>query len=235
MRRTGLSVAVLMAVGLLPARAAAGDVSAVGPYARIAVLRPHDGKTVDFESGYVRHLAWHRDAGDTWAWYGWSIWATDSRSRWFVYATFGRSPEELDHPVAPTDDEKDNLLNVSPHVEWIENGLYEFLPEISHGNGIPTAAPRTELTTIHLRPGTEKAFEGALAAAPGPRSETLWFRMLAGGDAPKYVRLRAKATLSAVLAGAGEQALPRAASDLVTRVKVEILALRPTMSLGLRP
>ena len=27
-----------------------------GPYARIAVLRPHDGDTVDFEAGYSRHL-----------------------------------------------------------------------------------------------------------------------------------------------------------------------------------
>jgi hypothetical protein len=36
-----------------------------GPYARIAVLRPHDGDTVDFEAGYIRHLAWHQNAGET--------------------------------------------------------------------------------------------------------------------------------------------------------------------------
>ncbi len=36
-----------------------------GPYARMAVLRPHDGKTVDFEAGYIRHLEWHRQARDT--------------------------------------------------------------------------------------------------------------------------------------------------------------------------
>jgi len=40
------------------------------PYARIAILRPHDGDTVDFEAGYIRHLAWHQQAGDTWVWYG---------------------------------------------------------------------------------------------------------------------------------------------------------------------
>ena len=37
-----------------------------GPYARIAVLRPHDGDTTDFEAGYIRHLDWHKQAGDTW-------------------------------------------------------------------------------------------------------------------------------------------------------------------------
>src|SRR5262249_19814132 len=33
--------------------------TARGPYARVAVLRPHEGHTVDFEAGYVRHLDWH--------------------------------------------------------------------------------------------------------------------------------------------------------------------------------
>jgi len=36
-----------------------------GPYARIAILRPHDGDTVDFEAGYIRHLEWHRQAKDS--------------------------------------------------------------------------------------------------------------------------------------------------------------------------
>ena len=42
-------------------------------YARIAVLRPHDGHTVDFEAGYIRYLDWHRQARDTWVWYGWNV------------------------------------------------------------------------------------------------------------------------------------------------------------------
>src|SRR5439155_18277274 len=103
-----------------------------GPYARIAVLRPHDGQTTEFEAGYLRHLAWHQQAGDKWIWYGWSIWA-GNRYRWFVYATFGHSAASFDSAVAPAEDERDNVLNVAPHVEWIENGLYEFLPALSRG------------------------------------------------------------------------------------------------------
>ena len=37
-------------------------------YARIAILRPHDGDTIDFEAGYTRHLAWHQQAKNTWVW-----------------------------------------------------------------------------------------------------------------------------------------------------------------------
>src|SRR3712207_749574 len=81
-----------------------GAQSERGPYARIALLRPHDGKTVEFEAGYIRHLEWHRQAKDPWAWYGWTIWAGE-RQRWFVYATFGHTAANLDNPVSPADDE----------------------------------------------------------------------------------------------------------------------------------
>ena len=51
----------------------AGAQAAGGPFARIAILRPHDRDTVDFEAGYIRHLEWHRQARDTWVWYGWNV------------------------------------------------------------------------------------------------------------------------------------------------------------------
>ena len=204
-----------------------------GPYARIAVLRPHDGRTVEFEAGYIRHLAWHRQAGDPWVWYGWSVWAGE-RHRWFIYGTFGHSAASLDSAVAPADDERDNVLNVAPHVEYVANAVYEYLPGLSRGTGEPQPTARLELTTVDLVSGAATAFEAALGAGqsalPG---ETLWYRMVAGGATPRYVRLRPRLSLSAVLDGRSEQALPDAVSRLLTRTTVEILTLRPAMSLGL--
>ena len=95
-RRLGIFGSALLVSAVLPSPLAAQ--SEKGPYARIAVLRPHDGKTVDFEAGYIRHLDFHRQARDTWAWYGWTVWAGE-RQRWFVYATFGHSAASLDNPV----------------------------------------------------------------------------------------------------------------------------------------
>ena len=91
-----------------------------GPYARIAILRPHDGHTVDFEAGYIRHLEWHRQARDTWVWYGWNV-TFGERQRWFVYASFGHSAASLDSPVAPAEDERDNIANVTPHAQFLGN------------------------------------------------------------------------------------------------------------------
>ena len=196
-----------------------------GPYARIAVLRPHDGDTVDFEAGYIRHLEWHRQAKDSWVWYGWTIWAGE-RQRWFVYATFGHTATSLDQPVSPAEDERDNVANVTPHAQFVASGLYEFLPALSHGDGVPQPLARVEMTTVELTPGGEKAFESALAGEQASQQgETLWYRMIAGGGAPRYVRLRPRATLAALLD-------ERASLPAAAKTTIEIMNLRPTMSYG---
>ena len=87
---------------------------------------------------------------------------------------------------------------------------------------------------MDLVPGSAKAFEAAIAAGrSGLQGETLWFRLVAGGPTPRYVRLRPRSSLSAVLAGSSEQALPNAVRRLMAKATVEIWTLRPTMSLGL--
>ncbi len=206
-----------------------------GPYARIAVLRPHDGKTIDFEAGYIRHLEWHRQAKDIWVWYGWTIWAGE-RQRWFVYATFGHSAASLDSPVAPTEDERDNILNVTPHAEFMGNALYEYLPRLSRGTGAPQPTARLELTTVDLLPGAAEPFEAALSKGQSTsQGEMLWYRMVAGGTTPRYVRLRPRPSLSAILDGKSERALPDGSMHLIAKMTVEILNLRPAMSYGVSP
>jgi len=240
-RLLGIVGIVILAGTVLPTRPAAqtertsasAEATTDRPYARIAILRPHDGDTVDFEAGYIRHLEWHRQAKDTWVWYGWNV-TFGERQRWFVYASFGHSAASLDSPVAPAEDERDNLLNVAPHVEYMGNALYEYLPGLSRGTGEPQPTARLEFTTLDLVPGAAKAFEATLSAVQSTlQGETLWYRMVAGGAAPRYVRLRPRASLSAVLDGRSEQAPPDGANHLISKTTVEILTLRPTMSFGL--
>ncbi|MGH6689858.1 MAG: hypothetical protein ACREF4_04150 [Gammaproteobacteria bacterium] len=220
----------LVLLGAFALPALLGAQTGRGPYARIAILRPHDARTVDFEAGYMRHLAWHHQAGDPWVWYGWSIWAGE-RQRWFVYATFGHSAGSLDSSVAPAEDERDNVLNVVPHAQFVGNALYEYLPALSRGAPEPEPVPRLELTTVELLPGTGRTFETALSAQQSRlQGETLWFRMIAGGAAPRYVRLRPRRGLTPILEGTSEQSLPDGVNPLVVKVTTEILNLRPTMS-----
>jgi hypothetical protein len=57
--------------------------------------------------------------------------------------------------------------------------------------------------------------------------------MVAGGTTPRYVRLRPRQSLSAILEGRSEQALPEKVNDLIAKTTVEILNLRPAMCYGL--
>jgi hypothetical protein len=204
-------------------------------YARIAILRPHDGDTVDFEAGYIRHLAWHQQARDSWAWYGWTI-TFGERQRWFVYASFAHSPASLDTTVSPAEDERDNILNVLPHAQFLGNALYEFLPALSRGTGVPTPTARLELATVDVAVGAEQPFEAALRGARATlQNETLWYRLVAGGSAPRYVRLRPRATLASILSDGDGRSLPDQVNALVVKSTIEILTLRPAMSLGVAP
>ena len=225
----------LLAASAAPGASAAQPPRAAGPYARIAFLQPRDGQSGEFEAGYLRHLAWHQGAGDTWKWYGWSVWAAE-HPRWFVYATFGHAAADFDHPVNPADDERDNAVNVSPYVTWGENGLYEFLPNLSRGSGEPSMTPRMEVTIVELRPDATAAFEAAVSKqTANVHRETLWYREVVGGArAPRYVRLRPMPGIESALQASGEDALPAGVLSSVLRVSREIWSYRPTMSLGLQ-
>src|SRR6266496_928508 len=197
-----------------------------GPYARIAIMRALDGHSVDWEAGYIRHLEWHRQAKDTFAWYSYSVWASTERQRWIIYATFGHNAAELSNPVSPAEDERDNVINVLPHAQFLGNGIYEFLPALSRGDGVPTPTLRAEYTTVALSQGAGKAFESALAAEHSTlQGETLWYRMVAGGDTPRYVRLRPRASLAAILEERANQAVPDKVNGLISKMTIEILNL----------
>jgi hypothetical protein len=209
---------------------------APGPYARIAIMRALDGHSVDWEAGYIRHLEWHRQAKDTFAWYSYSVWASSERQRWIIYATFGHTAAELSNPVSPAEDERDNLINVLPHAQLLGNGVYEFLPALSRGNGVPTPTVRAEYTTVELNYGMGKAFEAALAAEQSKlQGETLWYRLVVGGNAPCYVRLRPRASLASILDERAEQVLPDKVDGLIAKMTVETLNLRPNMLVNVTP
>jgi hypothetical protein len=208
-----------------------------GPYARIAFMRALDeSHSVDLEAGYIRHLDWHRQAKDTFNWYSYSVWASTERQRWIIYATFGHTAAELGNPVSPAEDERDTIVNILPHVQFLGNEVYEFLPALSRGNGVPTPTLRAEYTTVEINYGAGKAFEAALAAEQSKlQGETLWYRLVVGGNIPRYVRLRPHASLESILDERVDQALPDKVNDLISKMTIETLNLRPNMLVNVMP
>jgi hypothetical protein len=229
---------ILIAVGVLSCLCSAQPVSPPphGPFARIAIMRALDGHAVEWEEGYIRHLAWHRQVKDPFGWYSYSVSASADRQRWIVYATFGHSAAELANPVSPADDERDSRLNILPHARFEGNWYYEFLAPLSRGDGVPTPLTQADVTTVDLVPGGGRAFEAALALAqPSLKGETLWFRLVAGGPSPRYLRLRPRASLAAILDERADLGLPDAVTSLVAHVTVETLNLRADMLVNVTP
>jgi hypothetical protein len=240
MNRYWLGILVVVLPALVVAQTAqrqdAQTGQSPGPYARIAFMRALDGHSVELDAGYIRHLDWHRRAKDPFNWYSYSVWASTERQRWIVYATFGHTAAEMNNPVYPAEDERDTLINVLPHAQFMGNSLYEFLPGLSHGTGVPTPTSRAEYATVEINYGAEKAFEAALAEEqPRLGAETLWYRLVIGGDSSRYVRLRPRASLATILEERADQGLPKKVQGLIVKMTVETLNLRPDMLVNVMP
>jgi hypothetical protein len=192
--------------------------------------------SVDLEAGYVRHLEWHRQVKDPFGWYSYSISASTERQRCIIYATFGHTAAELSNPISPAEDWRDAAITLLPHIQFIGSGIYELLPALSRGNGVPTPTPVAEYTTVELNYGAGKAFEAALAGEQSKlQGETLWYRLVEGGDTPRYVRLRPRASLASILDERADQALPDQVNGLISKMTVEIMNLRPNMLVNVTP
>jgi hypothetical protein len=208
-----------------------------GPYALIGVMRALDERhSVDLEAGYIRHLEWHRQVKDRFGWYSYSISASTERQRWIIYATFGHTAAELSNPVSPAEDWRDASINLLPHIQFTGGGIYEFLPGLSRGNGVPTPTALAEYTTVELNYGAGKAFEAALAGEQSKlQGETLWYRLVEGGNTPRYVRLRPRASLASILDEQADQALPDKVVGIISKMTVETWNLRPDMLVNVMP
>jgi hypothetical protein len=59
--------------------------------------------------------------------------------------------------------------------------------------------------------------------------------MVVGGSPPRYVRLRPRASLRAILDERADQALPERVNSVIARLSVETLNLRPNMLVNVTP
>ena len=204
-----------------------------GPYVLLGVLRRLEGHDFAFDSGVARHWQWHRDQRDPYVWYAWDI-RFGERVGGLVFGSFNRSLGSLDSAVSPAEDWADWRLTGAPHSEFTNLETYRYLPELSRGTGDPGPATLLEFTTVEVQPAAASAFEAKLKTGqPSFKQETLWYRLLTGGQVPKYLRLRPRPTLSAATAGADDQALAQA-NSLITRVTVELLTSQPSLTIDVR-
>jgi hypothetical protein len=203
---------------------------AKGPYMLLGVLRRLEGHDFEFDAGVARHWQWHRDHRDPYVWWAWHIRFGD-RVGGLVFASFNHSAGALDSPLSPAEDWEDWRINGWPHSEFTNLETYRYLPEASRGTGDPGPATLLEFTTVEVPPAAASAFEAKLEAGqPSLKEETLWYRLVIGGPASRYLRLRPRPSLSAATEGADDPVLAQAA-EMITRVSVELLLSEPSLTI----
>ena len=201
-----------------------------GAYMLLGVLRRLEGHDFAFDAGVAHHWQWHRDHRDPYVWYAWNLRFGD-RVGGLVFASFNHSAGSLDSTVSPAEDWADWRTSGAPHSEFTNLEMYRYLPELSRGTGDPGPARLLEFTTVEVQPAGASAFEAKLKAGKSSlKEETLWYRLVAGGPIPKYLRLRSRPRLSAVTEGADDAVLDQA-NAMITRVRVELLVSDPSLTI----
>jgi hypothetical protein len=172
--------------------------TASGRYARIVTIQPKEGLEKAFEEGYQRHLEWHRQKQDPWAWYGWQVLSGERRGL-FIDGTFGHPMEDFDAPTDPRGDRADNETNVVPYADFLSLAHFVLLPEVSSVRLLEERdpSPALLLVTYRVRPGSETSFESLLKAIHGTYSEGhaatgearhyTWYKLLEGGEHGTYL------------------------------------------------
>jgi hypothetical protein len=223
-------VLVLLAT-VIPSLAAAQ--TGKGPYVLLGVLRRLEGHDFAFDTAVARHWQWHRAHQDPFVWYAWDIRFSD-RVGGLVFASFNHSAGSLDSVVSPLEDWANWRVTGAPHSEFTNLETYRYLPELSRGTGDPGPASLLEFTTVEVQLAGANAFEAKLKAGQASlKEETLWYRLVAGGQVPRYLRLRSRRGFPAVTEGADDQLLAQAKA-MITRVSVELLLSQPNLTIDIR-
>jgi hypothetical protein len=145
-----------------------------------------------FEAGYRRHLAWHRDNGDSLAWFGWDVIA-GPRTGAFIDGVFGTPFEALDVRVDPAGDRADAAANVLPNAESLPRELLLLRPELSSATPLESRAPTplVQVLWIAVDPGAMESIRALLGSlqADTPGGALLPYTVYerAAGGSPGYV------------------------------------------------
>ncbi len=163
-----------------------------GKAARVVLIKPKEDRNRDFEMGYKRHLEWHKQNKDTWAWYGWQIVAGENFG-YFMDGTFGHKWEDFDNPVMPAADAADNNVNVTPYANFVSNSYVVLLDHLSNCRLLETKQPSAmiEFHRFEIKPGFENDFEEILSIChktfdKQSRRHTV-YKMINGGSVPQYL------------------------------------------------
>lgn len=248
MRRMG-TFFVVASILLLALPALAQDQPEI--VGRVFFIQPKAGTQQQYEAGYKKHIAWHQQQKDTWAWYTWEF-ETGDRIGQYVTGTFDHNWADFDaHAQVDAADNTDYLANVGQHVDSLSGIIVAIMPKLSRppaGEGGPT--PLSEVLTFHLNVGQVEEFLNAAAKVQKASEKTnwpvhyLWYGLVNGGEHPTFYLVLPRdnwagfkdpdkpfpAMLAEAYGQAEAQEIQRAFDKAVHCIRSETIRYRPDLS-----
>lgn len=148
---------------------------------------PHTGEREAFETGYSRHLDWHRSRADSLPWFGWDVLA-GPRMGMFIDGTFGMRFAALDERVEPRGDAADAAATFLPHAVPSGRELVLLRRDLSTATPLEDRAPSRFVQVVRYR----------VSPAEATRAEAAFDRLRGNADALALLPY----TVYEVLAGA---------------------------------
>jgi len=239
---TILAVCVSAAAGAQPAQNTVVEVHRVTPKA---------GMRAQLEAGRVKHMAWHKQQGDTWAWHVWEV-ITGPETGSYIVGSPNHQWQDLDAWAAKMakGDAADAAVNLAPYTASSSMSYWVMLADVSRPPTPGGQLVMATFTTYHLKPGKADRFREALRTITGalekgnyPR-RGIWYALANGGPTGTYAVLTPRASMAEMastepsLRNVVETALGRTAtdaafdafSDAVENGSSELLEFRPDLS-----
>jgi hypothetical protein len=208
-----------------------------GNVARLVVWEIKPNMEHDFEEGYKRHLAWHRQNGDKWTWHGWMI-ISGERDGHFVDGTFLHAWNDLDSPVSAAADGADNAVNVVPYADVRSVAVYEGVTGLVYLDQQQLTAPLLTFERFDIQPGRAAEFESLVESElhTPEWSKTRYALLRPANGVTEYLLLlpAAKPSDFAMQSGLTSHLLralaPNAKGIIVNRFRTETGRYRPDLS-----
>ena len=134
-----------------------------GNIAAVYCTKAQPGKLAQFEEAAKKHMAWHGEKNDPWAWAAWNI-TTGPNAGQYCWGSFGHTWADFDNPgVSDQEDSADWQTNGAMYEEGgtATARFWRRLPGVSHPSGGEESMHSVLFFQTHF--GRDEAFMGVIA------------------------------------------------------------------------
>ncbi len=214
-------------------------------------VTPKAGMRAQLEAGRAKHMAWHKQQGDTWAWHVWEV-TTGPETGSYIVTSPNHQWQDFDAWAAKMGkgDAADAAVNLEPYQASASTSYWVMLADASRPPAPGGAPAKGTLTTYRIKQGKNGQFREALRTLKGalekgnyPR-RSIWYTLANGGPTGTFAVFVPRASMAemaltepsmrdvvekALGRSAGEAALD-AFSDAVESGSSELLEFRADLS-----